>query len=132
MSIYTKKSYKYKLISHDIYISNNNIYNIKEPNFLTLVLVWPIIRPMRRLPLTQHPIAFLFPSTRVSYLFILARTDHRSVGWVPCAGTYSSGFKSSTWHGYSYFTGFISGFNGAMLSVVDDVPVDNEAPVVTS
>jgi hypothetical protein len=30
------------------------------------------------------------------------------------------------------FSGFISGFIGAMLSVVDDVFIDNEAPVVTS
>ena len=27
---------------------------------------------------------------------------------------------------------FISGFNGVILSVVGDVPIDNEAPVVTS
>ena len=32
----------------------------------------------------------------------------------------------------SYFSEFISGFNGTILSVVGDVPVDNEAPVVTS
>jgi len=31
------------------------------------------------------------------------------------------GFKSLTWHGCSYFLGFISGFNGAMLSVVSNV-----------
>ena len=30
------------------------------------------------------------------------------------------------------FTGFISGFNGAMLSVVVDVLVDNVVPVMTS
>jgi hypothetical protein len=40
-------------------------------------------------------------------------------------------FKSLTWHGYSYFLRFISRFNGAMLSVVGDVPVDSEVPVVT-
>ena len=39
--------------------------------------------------------------------------------------------KSSTWHGYSYFSKFISVFNGAMLLVVGDVPVDSETPVVT-
>ena len=41
-------------------------------------------------------------------------------------------FKSSTWYGCSYFSGFIPGVNGAILSVVGDVPVDNEVPVVTS
>ena len=30
------------------------------------------------------------------------------------------------------FFGFISEFNGAILSAVDDVPVDSEAPVMTS
>ena len=53
------------------------------------------------------------------------------VGWAPCGGTCSPGFKSSIWHGCLYFPGFILGFNGAMLLVVDDVPVDSEAPVVT-
>ena len=32
----------------------------------------------------------------------------------------------------SHFSEFISGFNGAMLSVVGDVPVDSDALVVTS
>jgi hypothetical protein len=43
-----------------------------------------------------------------------------------------SGFKSSTFHRCSYFPGFIPRFNGAMLSVTSDVPVDNDAPVMTS
>jgi hypothetical protein len=60
------------------------------------------------------------------------RTDHRSVGWVPCDGTCPSEFKSLTWHGCSHFYGFILGFNGAMLSVVGDVLVDSESHVVTS
>jgi hypothetical protein len=51
---------------------------------------------------------------------------------VSCGGTCSSVFKSSTWHVCSYFPEFISGFNGVMLSVVGDVLVDSEAPVVTS
>ena len=42
------------------------------------------------------------------------------------------GSKSSTWHGCSYFPGFIPGFNSTMLSVVGDVSVDSKAPVVTS
>ena len=58
--------------------------------------------------------------------------NHRSVGWVPCGGTYPPGFKSSTWHGCLYFSGFILGFNGATLSLVGDVLIDSEAPVVTS
>ena len=45
----------------------------------------------------------------------LLRTDHRSVGWVPCGGTCPPGFKSSTWHECSHY-----------------IPVDSEAPVVTS
>jgi len=40
--------------------------------------------------------------------------------------------KSSTWHGCSYFFGFIPWFNGAMLLVVGDVPIDSEAPVMIS
>ena len=40
--------------------------------------------------------------------------------------------KSSTWHGCSHFSGFILGFNDAVLLVVGDVSVDSEAPVVTS
>ena len=35
-------------------------------------------------------------------------------------------------HMCSYFSGFIPGFNGAILLVIGDVPVDNETPVVTS
>ena len=31
-----------------------------------------------------------------------------------------------------YFPGFISGFNGTILSVVGDVPVDSKTRVVTS
>ena len=54
------------------------------------------------------------------------------IGWVYSGGTYPSGFKSSTWHECSYFSGFILGFNGIVLSVVGDIPVDSEAPVVTS
>ena len=38
----------------------------------------------------------------------------------------------SYWHRCSYFSEFIPEFNGAILSVVHDVPVDNEVPVVTS
>jgi hypothetical protein len=60
------------------------------------------------------------------------RTDHRLAGCVPCGGTCSPGIKSSTWYGCSYFSGFISGFNGAMHSVVGDVPVDSEVPMVAS
>jgi hypothetical protein len=40
-------------------------------------------------------------------------------------------FKSSTWNGCLYFSGFILEFNSAILSLIDDVPVDNEAPVAT-
>ena len=29
---------------------------------------------------------------------IYVPTDHRSVGWVLCGGTYPYRFKSSTWH----------------------------------
>jgi hypothetical protein len=71
------------------------------------------------------------PPTTIVCAFCL-ELDHRSAGWVPCSGTYSSRFKFSTWHVCSYFLGFIPGFNGAMLSVVGDVLVDSEAPVVTS
>jgi hypothetical protein len=35
-------------------------------------------------------------------------------------------------HGCSYFSNFIPGFNGVILSVVDDVSVDSEPPMVTS
>jgi hypothetical protein len=52
--------------------------------------------------------------------------------WVSCRGTCPAEFKSSTWHRCSYFSGFISGFNGTMLSVVGDVSVDSEAHMVTS
>jgi hypothetical protein len=60
------------------------------------------------------------------------RTDPTSAGWVSCGGTCPPGFKFSTWHGCSYFSRFNPGFNGAMLSVVGDDPVDSEASVVTS
>jgi hypothetical protein len=40
-------------------------------------------------------------------------------------------FKSSTWYKCSHFSGFILGFDDAMLSVVGDVPVNNEVSVVT-
>jgi len=40
-------------------------------------------------------------------------------------------FKSSTWHRYLHFSRFIPRFNGAIFSVVGDVPVDNDTPVVT-
>jgi hypothetical protein len=49
------------------------------------------------------------------------RTYHRSAGWVPRSGTCPPGFKFSTGHGCSYFSRFISGFNGAMLLVISDV-----------
>jgi hypothetical protein len=42
------------------------------------------------------------------------------------------GFKFLTWYECSYFSRFILGFNGAILSVVGDVLVDSEAPVLTS
>jgi hypothetical protein len=32
----------------------------------------------------------------------------------------------------SYFSGFIAGFNGAILLVVGGMPVDSDVPVVTS
>ena len=38
---------------------------------------------------------------------------------------------SSTWHGCSYFLEFFLRFNGVVISVVGDVPVDSEAIVVT-
>ena len=60
------------------------------------------------------------------------RIDHRLVGWVSCGKTCPPGFKFSTWHGCSYFSEFILGFNGATLSVVGDVPVDSKTSVVTS
>jgi hypothetical protein len=41
-------------------------------------------------------------------------------------------FKSPILHGCSYFYGFIPGFNGAILSVVSNVPINNEAPAVIS
>ena len=41
-------------------------------------------------------------------------------------------FKSLIWHECSYFYGFISVFNDAMLSVVGDIPVDNKVSIVTS
>ena len=37
-----------------------------------------------------------------------------------------------TGSGCSYFSEYILRFNGAVFSVVDDVPVDSEASVVTS
>ena len=42
------------------------------------------------------------------------------------------GLSPRLWHGCSHFSGFIPGFNGAMLSMVVDVPVDSETLVVTS
>jgi hypothetical protein len=47
-------------------------------------------------------------------------------------GTCPQRFKPLTWHGCSYFYEFILEFNGAILSVIDDVPIDSEAPAVTS
>ena len=60
------------------------------------------------------------------------RIERNSTGWVPYGGICPPGFKSSTWHECSYFSGFISGFNGTILLVVGDVPIDSEAPMVTS
>jgi hypothetical protein len=52
---------------------------------------------------------------------------------VLCGGTCPSRFESSTRYGCSYFLGFIfQDLTGTILSVVDDVLVDNEAYVVTS
>jgi hypothetical protein len=58
----------------------------------------------------------------VSTLIRIIVSDHshpsysnRSVVQALCGGICSPGFKSSTWYGCSYFSGFISGFNGAML-----------------
>ena len=67
----------------------------------------------------------------MDYIYYKSIFYNESVGCVTCGGT-CPGFKSSTWHGCSHFSEFIPGFNGAMLSVVGDVPVDNEAPMVTS
>jgi hypothetical protein len=53
-------------------------------------------------------------------------------GWISCGGTCSPEFKSLTWYECSYFSGFNPGFNGAILSMVGDIPVDSEASVVTS
>jgi len=61
------------------------------------------------------------------YVATIMRTNR-----VPYGGTYPSRFKFFTWQGCSHFPRYITGFNGAMLSVVGDVPVDSEAPVVTS
>jgi len=63
-------------------------------------------------------------SSRIRELMSLAQL-------IPCGGSCLSGFKSLTWHVCSYFPGFISGFNGVVLSVVGDVPVDSETSVVT-
>jgi hypothetical protein len=56
----------------------------------------------------------------------IRRTYYRSAGWVPCGGTHPPRFESSTWHGCSHFPEFIPGFTSAILSVIDDVPVDSE------
>jgi hypothetical protein len=53
----------------------------------------------------------------------------KRTGWVPCSRTCPPRLKSPTWHGCLHFP---TGFNGAILSVVGDVPVNSEAPVVTS
>ena len=66
------------------------------------------------------------------YCGVGSRAAHRVDQLVGCGGTCPSRFKSSTWHGCSHFSEFISGFNDTMLLVVGDIPVDSEAPVVTS
>ena len=58
------------------------------------------------------------------------RTERSSASKVPCGGTYPPGFESST--GVRIFLNLFQDLTGAILSVVGDVSVDNEAPVVTS
>jgi hypothetical protein len=53
------------------------------------------------------------------------------VGRVQCCGTCPPAFNSLTWYESSHFTGLILGFHGAILSVVGDVSIDSEAPMVT-
>jgi hypothetical protein len=57
-----------------------------------------------------------------------------SVGWVSCGGTSPPGLspKFGIWYERLYLFEFISGLPDAILSVVDDIPVNNETPVVTS
>ena len=61
----------------------------------------------------------------------LLKCECELIGWVS-SETCLSGFKFLTCYGCSYFFGFISGFNDAMLLVVGDIPVDSEALVVIS
>jgi hypothetical protein len=49
---------------------------------------------------------------------------------LPYGGNYPPGFKSSSFHGCSYFPRFISRFNGVVLSMVGDIPDDSVAPMV--
>jgi len=53
------------------------------------------------------------------------RTEPSSVGYVTHGGTYSLGFKSSTWQGCSYFSEFIPLCNGVVLSAARDVPAQS-------
>ena len=39
--------------------------------------------------------------------------------------------KSLTWYECSYFPGFIPRFNDVMLSVVGDIAINSETPMVT-
>jgi hypothetical protein len=62
----------------------------------------------------------------------IERTERSSAGWFSCGETYLLGLKSLTWHECSHFPRFILEFNDAILSVVGDMAVNSEAPVVTS
>jgi hypothetical protein len=53
----------------------------------------------------SHAQTIILPCSRTRMMLqwpvqpiILGQTDHRLVGWVPCGGTCTPGFKSSTWH----------------------------------
>jgi hypothetical protein len=64
--------------------------------------------------------------------YLGVRTERSLADWVPCGGTCPAGFKSPTWHGCSHFSEFILWFNSPILSVVGDVSVDSEVPMMTS
>jgi hypothetical protein len=69
--------------------------------------------------------------THIMITMFKPRTNPGSVGCIPCGETCSPGFEYSTWNSCSCFHEFILEFNGALFSVVCDVLVDSEKPMVT-
>jgi hypothetical protein len=63
---------------------------------------------------------------------IQMRTKRSLAGKVSCGGTWTPRFESLARHGCSHFPGFILGINRRILSVIDNVSINNKAPMVTS